>query len=194
MAKKSDSNLVVMTFEGVQTAEALYEEIEKMEKAKLVEIQDAVIVERGEDAANLIVSPGTATSTEIATPTSTEGNKPQITVKQTHGKRGKYAAIGGGVGLLAGAILGGPIGLMVVGAAGIGAIAAALKDFGVDDSSIDGVKQRLQQNTSALMLLGKANDRDAFLAKLSEFNAQIVMTSLDADVERELVARVESKA
>ena len=51
MAKKSDSDLVVMTFEGVETAEALYEEIEKMEKAKLVEIQDAVIVERGEDAA-----------------------------------------------------------------------------------------------------------------------------------------------
>ena len=31
------------------------------------------------------------------------------------------------------------------------------------------------------MLLGQANDRDAFLAKLSEFNAQIVMTSLDPD-------------
>ena len=130
----------------------------------------------------------------MATPTSSGSQASQVRVKQTRGKKGKYAAIGGGIGLLAGSILGGPIGLMTVGAAGIGAIAAALKDFGVDDKSIEGVKQRLQQNTSALILLGHANDPDALLAKLHAFNAQVVMTSLDPDAERDLVARLQSKS
>jgi uncharacterized membrane protein len=33
-----------------------------------------------------------------------------------------------------------------------------------------------------------------FLAKLREYDAQVVMTSLDPEVERELVAKLESKA
>lgn len=194
MAEKSKSNLVVLTFDGQDTAEALYEQIEKMEKEKLIVLEDAVIIERGADASRLHISPGNATSTGLASPTSADSTSSQVTVKQTRGKKGKYAAIGGGIGLLAGAILGGPIGLMVIGAASIGAISAALKDFGVDDKSIEGVKQRLQPNTSALILLGHANDQDALLAKLREFNAQVVMTSLDPEVERGLVERLESQS
>jgi uncharacterized membrane protein len=193
MAEKPGSNLVVLTFEGSETAEALYEQIEKMEKEKLLVVDDAIIIERGPDAARMHVSPGGATASGIATPTGNEGKSAQVTVKQTRGKKGKYAAIGGGIGLLAGAILGGPIGLMAVGAASIGAIAAAMKDFGVDDKSIEGVKQRLQPNTSALMLLGHANDRDALVAKLREFNANVVMSSLDPAVERDLVERLQSQ-
>ena len=49
----------------------------------------------------------------------------------------------------------------------------------------------MQPNTSALLLLGRANDRDAFLAKLREYDARVVMTSLDPEVERELVARMQ---
>ena len=47
MAAKPTSTLAVLTFEGQETAEALYEQIEKMEKEKLLVLEDAVIIERG---------------------------------------------------------------------------------------------------------------------------------------------------
>ena len=78
-----------------------------------------------------------------------------------------------------------------MGAASLGAIAGAMKDFGIDDASIAAIKQSLQPNTSALLLLGRANDRDALLATLGAFGAKVVMTSLDPEVERELAARLQ---
>ena len=192
MAEKAPSNLAVLTFEGQDTAEALYEQIEKMAKDKLLILEDAVIIER----TPTYDAPSAADSTvaQMHTPPIRESKEQQVTVKQTRGKKGKYAAIGGGIGLLAGALLGGPIGLLAVGAASLGAITAAMKDFGIDDASITAIKQRLQPNTSALLLLGHANDREALLAKLREYDAKVVMTSLDPEVERELVATIEGRA
>lgn len=172
MADKQNSNLVVLTFEGQEAAEALYNQIEQMEKDKQLVIEDAVIIERGEPALNA-------------------PKDDSVRVKQTRGKKGKYAAVGGGIGLLGAAILGGPIGLAVVATAGLGAVTGALKDFGVKDDVINSIKQRLQPNTSALLLLGRANDRDALLAKLKSFDAKVEMTSLDPEVERELITRLQ---
>lgn len=64
----------------------------------------------------------------------------------------------------------------------------------IDNKSVEAVKLRLRPNTSALLVLGHANDRDAFLAKLREYDAQVVMTSLGPELERELVAKLEGKA
>lgn len=191
MAEKQTSTLAVLTFEGQETAEALYEQIEKMAKEKLLVLEDAVIIER-EPAWS--APPEDSAAKGMHTPPVGQSKENQVRVKQTRGKKGKYAAIGGGIGLLAGALLGGPIGLLAVGAASIGAITAAMKDFGIDDTSISAIKQSLQPNTSALLLLGHANDRDALMAKLREYDAKVVMTSLDPEVERELVAKLESQA
>ena len=191
MADKPESNLAVLTFEGSGSAEAVYEQIKQMEKEKLVTLDDAVILECTSAAAHVHAMPGETASAHMpAPPVSSQGV--EVRVKQTQGKKGKYAAIGGGLGLLAGAILGGPVGLLAVGAAGVGAITAALKDFGIDDKTIEAIKQRMQPNTSALLLLGHANDRDALLAKLREYDAQVAMTSLDPDTEKEIVARLEA--
>lgn len=194
MAEKPTSNLAVLTFEGQDTAEALYEQIKQMEKEKLVSLDDAIILECESAGASIHMSAGESSTTRSFAPPISEGEGAKVTVKQTRGKKGKYAAIGGGIGLLAGAIFGGPIGLLAAGTAGVGAIVAALKDFGIDDKSVEAVKLRLQPNTSALLLLGYANDRDALLAKLREYDAQVVMTSLDPELERELVAKLDSNA
>ena len=191
MAEKPTSTLAVLTFEGQETAEALYEQIEKMAKEKLLVLEDAVIIER-EPAWS--APPDDSTPKGMHTPPVSQSKENKVRVKQTRGKKGKYAAVGGGIGLLAGALLGGPIGLLAVGAASIGAITAAMKDFGIDDTSVTAIKQSLQPNTSALLLLGHANDRDALLAKLREYDAKVVMTSLDPEVKRELVAKLASQA
>jgi uncharacterized membrane protein len=191
MAPKQTSNLVVLTFEGQAAAEALYEQIEQMEKDKLVVIEDAVIIEREDVQQHNEMSSTPASNDPLVAPPVKKSAEQSIRVKQTHGNKGKYAAVGGGIGLLAATILGGPVVFAVVAVAGLGALTAALKDFGVNDDTISSIKQSLQPNTSALILLGRANDRDAFMAKLREFDAKVVMTSLDPEVEKELVARLQ---
>jgi uncharacterized membrane protein len=191
MSEKQQSNLVVLTFEGQQAAEALYEQIEQMEKDKLVVIDDAVIVEREMTLSGGGSAPDASRMERTVTPMAGKPLDDGVRVKQTRGKKGKYAAIGGGAGLLAAAILGGPIGLAAVAGAGLGAITSALKDFGINDATIATIKQNLQPGTSALLLLGRANDRDALLAKLRTFDARVVMTSLDPEVERQMVARLQ---
>ncbi len=192
MADKPTSNLAVLIFDGQDTAQALYEQIEQMQKEKLVSVDDAIILEC-QGSAQIHGGVSNAGATQFASAPAATESGPKVTVKQTRGKKGKYAAIGGGIGLLAGSIFGGPIGLATIGAAGVGAIVGALRDFGIDDKSVEAVKLRLRPNTSALLVLGHANDRDAFLAKLREYDAQVVMTSLDPEVERELVAKLEHK-
>ena len=161
-----------------------------MAKEKLLVLEDAVIIER-EPSRNLTASTDSAISrcTRRRSANQKEPGRRQTDARQ----EGEIPAVGGGIGLLAGAFLGGPS-ACAVGAASIGAIAAAMKDFGIDDTSIAAIKQSLQPNTSALLLLGHANDRDALLAKLREFDAKVVMTSLDPEVERELLERLEGQA
>jgi uncharacterized membrane protein len=151
MADKPTSNLAVLVFEGQDTAQALYEQIEQMQKEKLVSCRGrdhpGIRKRRRADCTPQRARP--AHPQYASPPVSTESGT-KVTVKQTHGKKGKYAAIAGGIGLLAGAIFGGPIGLATIGTAGVGAIVGALRDFGIDDKSVEAVKQRLRPNTSAL--------------------------------------------
>jgi uncharacterized membrane protein len=184
-------NLVALMFEGMGTAAAVYEQIEGMEKENLLSVTDAIIIEResGGTSVNMMtVAPATGQGTVTAASGSAED---QVRVTQTHGKKGKYAATGGGVGLLAGFLLGGPIGGLIVGA-GLGALTAAMKDFGIDDKGIDVIKARLQPNSSALIILGHVDDREAFLEELRTFEPQVVMSTLSPEVEKELRARLGS--
>jgi uncharacterized membrane protein len=192
MAEKQTSNLVVLTLEGQHAAESLFAKIEQMEKDKLVVIDDAVIIEREATPQQSAETSAAASNMEkMRMPPGSRTKEMSLRVKQLRGKKGKYAAIGGGIGLLGAAILGGPIGLAVVATAGIGALTAALKDFGVNDETVNSVKERLQPDTSALLLLGRANDRDALLATLRQYDAKVVLTSLDPEVESELIARLQ---
>jgi hypothetical protein len=45
MTDKPTSNLAVLIFEGQDTAQVLYEQIEQMQKEKLVSVEDAIILE-----------------------------------------------------------------------------------------------------------------------------------------------------
>jgi uncharacterized membrane protein len=183
--------LVVLTFEGMGTAAAVYAQFEQMEKEHLVDIADAIIIERDGSA-----SPGGAPPVELGSGQGV-GSAPSgpaeehVRVVQTHGKKGKYAAGGGGIGLLAGFLLGGPVGAAVVGA-GLGAVTAAIKDFGIDDRSLAMIQSRLQPNSSALLVLGHARDRDAYVAMLRTFDPEVVSTTLAPEVEQALRERLAS--
>lgn len=106
------------------------------------------------------------------------------------GKKGSYAVKGGGIGFLAGFLLVVLLGGLVVGA-GIGALTAAVKDMGIDDDNIVVVKARRQPNTSALLLLGTANDRDALIARLRSYDPKVISTSLPPEIEKQVRAALE---
>lgn len=186
MAQKS--NLVVLTFDGLETAAAVYKQIEQMESEKLVTIEDAIILERSESGVTAAAAPPAA-SGQGGTVAVSSSVDDQVRVVQTHSKKGSYAAKGSGIGFLAGLLLGGPIGGLVVGAS-IGAITAAMKDFGIDDNTTDAIKARLQPGTSALLLLGTAADKDAFAARLKSYDAKVVLSSLTPELEKELRDRL----
>jgi uncharacterized membrane protein len=157
-----ESNIIVLGFEGIDTAENMLSVFVDMQDKGLIALEDAVIVTRG-----------------VGLET--------VEVKQTHKFAGKYALRGSGIGLLAGLLLGGPIGGLVGGAA-VGAIAGGLKDYGIDDDFIREATDALKPNSSALFLMGKAKDPDGFLAEIRPFKAVVAMTTLPEDREKVLRA------
>ena len=71
-------------------------------------------------------------------------------------------------------------------------VTAAIKDFGIDDKSLAAIQSRLQPNSSALLVLGRARDRDAYVARLRTFDPQVVSTTLTPEVEAELRRRLDA--
>jgi uncharacterized membrane protein len=154
-----DGNIVVLRFEGESQAENMLSIFGDMQDKGIVTLEDAVIATRG---------PGD-----------------QIEIKQSQSVTGKYTLRGSGIGLLAGMLLGGPVGGLVGGTV-VGALAGALKDVGIDDRFIRQTSEMLTPGSSALFLMGKADDPDRFLEELQPFKALVATTSLSENQEKRL--------
>ena len=155
------SHIVVLGFEGKYVAEGLLESIEQLEKEGLAELEDAVLAQRG------------------------PGN--HVEIKQARSQTGKTALKVGGAGLLAGLLLGGPIGGLVAGAA-IGAITGKLKNYGLDDKFVKDISAGLRPNSSALFLLIRKADVDAFIQRLRGYEIKLMMTSLSPEQQKKVEA------
>lgn len=153
------NNIIVLGFEGVSTAEDMLSTFELMQEQGIITLEDAVIATRA-----------------------TGGH---VEIKQTHSETGKFALRGSGVGLLAGLLLGGPIGGLVAGAT-IGAIGGAMKDQGIDDAFIRQISEALVPDSSALFLMGRAEDADRFYKEIKPFKAMVATTTLSEEQERML--------
>ena len=154
-----DSNIVVLRFEGKSQAENMLSIFNEMQDRGIVTLEDSVIASRG---------PGD-----------------NIEIKQTQSVTGKYTIRGSGIGLLAGLLLGGPIGGLVGGTV-VGAVAGALKDVGLDDKFIKETSEMLSPGSSALFLMGRADDPEKFLEELKPFKAVVATTSLSEEQETRL--------
>ena len=153
------ANIVVLGFENQYGAEAMLEDIQKWQEEGLMELEDAVIASRGVGG--------------------------DVQIEQTHKQGGRFALRGGGAGLLAGLLLGGPI-LGLVGGVAAGGIAGALKDYGLDDKFIKEVSQWVQPETSALFLLVKEAKADEVLEELRSHEASVLTTTLAPEQEKRL--------
>jgi len=156
------NNIVVLGFESEYGAEAMLEDVRRWQEEGLIEVEDAVIASAG------------------------PGGK--VDIKQTHrSEKGKFALRGGGVGLLAGALLGGPI-LGVVAGVAVGALKGRSKDkkLGLDDEFVDEVSGWVHANRSALFLLVKQANAEELRVRLRPLKATILSTTLAPEREQDL--------
>ena len=153
------SNVIVLAFDGEETAEGMLNDLKKLEEQGKIEILDAVVASRGAGK--------------------------HIEVKQTQSDKGKFAARGTGIGFLAGLLLGGPV-LGAAGGAAIGAITGSMKDVGIDDNFIEQISKGLQPNTSAIFLMTQNADMEAIEAYLKPYKARVLSTTLSPETENKL--------
>jgi uncharacterized membrane protein len=153
------SNVVVLGFKNQFGAEGLLGDLLKWQEEGLIELEDAVIASRGEGA--------------------------HIEIEQTHRKSRKPIATGGGVGLLAGLLLGGPILGLAAGVAA-GSISRGMKDYGLDDDFVTQTSEWVRPNTSALFLLVKEAKAEEVLERLRPTGAIVLNTTLAPEAEERL--------
>ena len=161
------SELVVIAFDGRDTADHVLNDLRSMQREYLVDLEDAVVVTR--DA---------------------EG---KLNLKQSVNMVGMGAMSGGTWGAMWGVLVGilfmNPLLGLVAGAAagaGAGALAGALSDYGIDDDFIKKMGETICSDTSALFVLFKKVTLDRVLPEFEKFQGRVLKTSLSDEQETKL--------
>ena len=161
------STLIAIAYPDVATADAVRRELIQASKERLVELDDAVVVEHQPDG--------------------------KIKLHQAGSTAGAGAAGGALWGGLIGLIFLVPLLGMAVGAAS-GALGGKLTDVGVDDDFMTDLGARLQSGGAALILLGSSSARDKVIERVKGYGGEIIQTSLSRDAEEHLRAALGERA
>ncbi|MEU6271433.1 DUF1269 domain-containing protein [Streptomyces populi] len=164
------SNLFVIAYEDVATASQVRDKLFELSKQHLVELEDAVVVERSEDG--------------------------KVKLHQAV----SHTAIGAAGGALWGGVIGllflAPLLGAAVGAAA-GAAGGAVTDTGINDKFMKDLSQNLRPGAGALFVLVKQAAGDKVIPQIAEFGGQLVQTSLSQEQEdhlRKAVAAAQAKS
>ena len=165
------STLVVFGFDGLHTADEVLNKLRSLQKEYLVDLEEAVVVER--DAAG------------------------KVHMKQAVNLTAVGAATGGSSGALWGALVGllflNPLAGMAVGAltgAGAGALAGSLTDYGINDDFVKRLSATIPSGSSALFVLFKSVNTDKVLPEIESFKPRVLQTSLSTEDEQKLKAEL----
>jgi len=158
------SELISIAFPGPDDAERVRSKLLDLQKAHLIDLEDAAVVVKDE--------------------------KGRVRLRQLHNLPASGAATGGLWGLLLGALFAMPLLGVAIGAAS-GALGGALADIGVDDDFMRAMGRSLEKNTSALFILVRNVTPDKVLAELEPMGGHILRTSLSVEDEAKLRAVLE---
>lgn len=153
------SELVVVAFDNVTEADHLMDKLGKLQKERLITLDDAAVVVRKQD-----------------------GN---VKVKQAHNLVGSGAVGGAFWGMLIGLLFLAPWLGLAIGAVS-GALAGKLTDVGIDDNFIKEVGATIKPGNSAAFLLVRESTPDKVLDELKGFNGTVLKTSLSKENEAKL--------
>ena len=120
------SDIGIITFGEEETAKKILKSLKKMEKDKLIKLEDVAVVVKHKDGKYKV----TQTLDETAA---------------------KGAVSGGAIGVVIGTMVGGPIGGALLGAAA-GAFVGKKIDYGISDEKIKAVAKAMEKSSSAIFL------------------------------------------
>jgi len=155
------SNLVAIAYPDRETAEQVRRTLIEMQKEHIIELEDVVVVTRGEDG--------------------------KVKLHQAASLAGTGAAGGALWGGLIGLLFLAPVLGMAVGAA-TGGAAGAFSDVGVDDTFMKELGTSLQQGSAAVIVLVRRSTPDKVLPRIAEYGGHVLQTSLNEDGEQSLRA------
>ncbi|MFD9130795.1 DUF1269 domain-containing protein [Kitasatospora sp. NPDC059571] len=159
------SNLFAIAYPDVATAQQVRDEAIGLQKQKLIDLEDVVVVERRPDG-----------KIKLHQMTSTTG-------------------IGAASGALWGGVIGLLFFMPFLGAAIGGATGAAVgsaTDVGVDDNFMKQVGQKLEPGSAAVFLLVRSATADKVVPALARYGGEILQTSLSAAQEEHLVYAIKA--
>jgi len=153
------SNLIAIAYPDVETAEKVRALLADLQKQKLIQVEDAVVVERREDG--------------------------RVKLHQAVNATGRGAAGGALWGGLIGLIFFMPfLGAAIGGATG--AAVGSAQDFGVDDDFMRRVAENLTPGAAALFALVQDAVPEKVIPQIAPFGGQLIQTSLSAEAEAHL--------
>ena len=169
------SDLVVLDFDGVGTADEVLTKLRSLQKEHLIDLEDACVVVH------------------------TDAGKVQI--KQAVNLTTLGAASGASTGMLIGALAGllllNPLAGMAAGGlagAGFGALSGSLADYGINDQFIKSLVKTIPKGSSALFMLIKRSTPDKVLPEIEAFKPRVIKTSLSIEQEDKLRAALSARA
>jgi uncharacterized membrane protein len=155
------STLAVIKFESETGADAMREELGRLQREQLITLEDAAVVVRRQDG--------------------------KTKVKQATSLVGEGALGGAFWGMLIGLLFFVPWLGLAVGAAS-GALSGKMQDIGIDDNFIKQVGASIQPGQSALFVLVREATTDKVIEDLKPFGGEIIQTNLSAEDEAKLKA------
>ncbi|HKG64313.1 MAG TPA: DUF1269 domain-containing protein [Solirubrobacteraceae bacterium] len=153
------STLIAIAYPDTETAEEVRGMLIEATKERLLDLQDAVVVEHQADG--------------------------KIKLHQAVSTTGAGAAGGALWGGLIGLLFLAPLLGMAVGAAS-GAVAGKVTDAGVNDDFLKQLGAKLEPGAAALIALGSSQAPDKLLERLQPFGGEVIQTSLDNEQEERL--------
>lgn len=149
------TGIAVVTFQDTEGAGKLLDMLKDLEKQKLVELDDAVVVVKDADG--------------------------EVKVKETTDlTKAKGAAKGGTLGLVVGLMLGGPVGGVLLGAAA-GALASRKVDLGIPKGKVDLLVEQMVNGSSALFVQGTSKREGVMRAAMLQTNGTLHELELTED-------------
>jgi len=153
------STLVAIAYPDRETAEKVREELIAATREHLVQLEDAVIVEREQGG--------------------------RIKLHQAMGTTAAGAAGGAAWGGLIGLLFLAPLLGMAVGAA-TGGLGAKISDGGVSDDFVKNLGAGLRPGSAALIVLGSTDARDKLIERVKRYGGAVMQTSLSRQDEEHL--------